>query len=58
MITKPRKVNRVKRRIIQLLDGSSTFRLPLMLLDCGHQVRTEAIRWAFCKECANKGILV
>lgn len=40
----------VYRRIIGLIDGGG--RLPLMRLECGHEVRTGGIHSTRCYECA------
>ena len=38
----------LSRRIVKLLDGGNALNLPLVQLDCGHQVRTNGIRRARC----------
>lgn len=40
------------RRMIQLLDGGTATKAPLMRLSCGHDVRTNGRTMARCGECA------
>lgn len=49
---KPRK--NVFRKIAKLLDGRDAIKMPLMELECGHQVRTEATFKAQCEQCSRE----
>ena len=39
------------KRIVKLLDGGNALKTPLIRLECGHEIRTTAIRKARCHAC-------
>ena len=39
------------KRIVKLLDGGNALKAPLVRLECGHEIRTTAIRKARCHAC-------
>ena len=41
----------VYKRIVKLLDGGNAIKLPLVRLECGHEVRTNAAFKARCPIC-------
>lgn len=39
------------RHIVKLIDGGNAIKLPLVQLECGHEIRTNAIRLTRCAQC-------